>query len=128
MKTIGIDQSSFTRSSFENRFMNNIKKIYQYAGKWDDQQNFKDIIDSAIVSTLEGVTNICPNMHLISSPVNKPSSRKSLCLFTNILDVQSKTAKRRFVTAKSRRKSMKLCNGLWTKNQNEKGIQKSMSR
>ena len=28
MKTIGIDQSSFTRSSFEHICMNNIKKIY----------------------------------------------------------------------------------------------------
>ena len=28
MKTIGIDQSSFTRSSFEQICMNNIKKIY----------------------------------------------------------------------------------------------------
>ena len=39
MKNIGIDQSSFTRSSFEHRCMNNIKKIYQHAGKCDDQQN-----------------------------------------------------------------------------------------
>ena len=43
MKTIGIDQSSFTRSSFEHRCMNNIKKIYQHAVKCDDQQNLKDI-------------------------------------------------------------------------------------
>ena len=33
MKTIGIDQSSFARSSFEHRCMKNIKKIYQHAGK-----------------------------------------------------------------------------------------------
>ena len=39
MKTIGIDQSSFFRYSFEHRCMNNIKKIYQHAGKCDDQQN-----------------------------------------------------------------------------------------
>ena len=32
MKTIGIDQSSFIRSSFEHICMNNIKKIYQHAG------------------------------------------------------------------------------------------------
>ena len=51
MKTIGMDQSSFTRSSFENRCMNNIKNIYQHAGKYDDQQNLKDIIDDAILST-----------------------------------------------------------------------------
>ena len=108
--------------------MNNIKNIYQHAGNFDDQQNLKDIIDAAIISTPEGVTDNIPNVHMSSKPVKKPSARKSLCLFTNILDVQSKTAKRRFVTAKSRRKSMKLCNSLWTKNQKEKGIQKSMNR
>ena len=51
MKTIGIDQSSFARSSFEHRCMNNTKKIYQHAGKCDDQHNLKDIIDAAILST-----------------------------------------------------------------------------
>ena len=35
--------------------MNNIKNIYQHAGKFDDQQNLKDIIDAAMVSTQEGV-------------------------------------------------------------------------
>ena len=128
MKTIGIDQSVFERSSFEHRCMNNIKKIYQHAGKCDDQQNLKDIIDAAILSTPEGVTDNSPNVHMTSNPVKKPSARKSLCLFTNILDVKHTTAKRCFVSAKSRRKSMKVCNSLWKKKQNEKGIQKSMSR
>ena len=63
---------------------------------------------------------------MTSKPVKKPNARKSLCLFTNILDVKPTTAKRRFVAVKSRRKSMKVCNSLWTK-KNEKGIQKSMS-
>ena len=53
MKTIGIDQFSFARSSFEHRCMNNIKNIYQHAGKCDDQQNLKDIIDADILSTPE---------------------------------------------------------------------------
>ena len=53
MKTIGIDQSSFTRSSFEHTCMNNIKKIYQHAGKCNDQQNLKYIIDAAILYTPE---------------------------------------------------------------------------
>ena len=51
MKTIGIEQPSFTRSSFEHRCMNNIKKIYQHAGKCDNQQNLKDIIEASLIST-----------------------------------------------------------------------------
>ena len=115
MKTIGIDQSSFTRSSFEHICMNNIKNIYQHAGKCYYQQNLKYIIDAAILPTPEGVTDNSPNVHLKSSPVNKPSAGKSLCLFTSILDVKPKTAKRRFVAAKSRHKAMKVCNSLWKK-------------
>ena len=69
MKAIGIDQSSFERSSFEHRYMNNIKKIYQHAGKCDDQQSFKDIIDAAILSTPEGVTDNSSNVHMTSKPV-----------------------------------------------------------
>ena len=115
MKTIGIDQFSFARSSFEHRCMNNIKKIYQHAGKCDDKQNLKDIIDSAILSTPEGVTDNSPNVYMASKPVKKPSARKSMCLFTNILDVKPTTAKRRFVAAKLKLKSMKVCNRLWEK-------------
>ena len=71
MKTIGIYQSSFARSSFEHRCMNNIKKIYQHTGICDDQQNLKDIIDAAIPSTPEGVTDNSPNVHMVSKPVKK---------------------------------------------------------
>ena len=95
MKTIGIDRSSFTRSYFEHRCMNNIKKIYQHAGKCDYQQNLKDIIEAAILSTPEGFTDNSHNVHMPSTPVKKPSYRKSLCLFTNILNVKPKAAKRR---------------------------------
>ena len=35
---------------FWKKCMNNIKKIYQHAGKCDDQQNL-DILDDAMVST-----------------------------------------------------------------------------
>ena len=64
MNTISIDQSSFTRSSFEHICMNNIKTIYLHAGKCDDQNNLKDIIDAAIISNPEGVTYHSPNVHL----------------------------------------------------------------
>ena len=77
MKTIGIDQSSFARSSFEHRCMNNIKKIYQHAGKCDDKQNLKDIIDAAILSTPEGVTDIFEILLIITLP----------CMFIYLFDV-----------------------------------------
>ena len=51
MRTIGVYQSSFARSSFEHRCMNNVKKIYQHSGKYDDQQNLKDILEADILST-----------------------------------------------------------------------------
>ena len=62
MKTIGIVQSVCTRSSFEHKYMNNIKKIYQHSGKCYHQQNPNDIIDAAMVSTPEGFTDNSPNM------------------------------------------------------------------
>ena len=95
--------------------MNNIKNIYQHAGKCDDQQNLKDIIDADIISIPEVVVDNSPNVHMKSTPVKKPSARKSQCLFTNILYVQPKTAKCCFVAAKSRHKTIKVCNSLWTK-------------
>ena len=76
--------------------MISIKNIYQHAGKCDDQQNLKDIIDAAILYNPEGFTDNSTNVHMPSTPVKKPSARKSLCLFTNLLDVKPTTANRRF--------------------------------
>ena len=70
--------------------MNNIKEIYQHSGKCDDQQKLKYIIDDAMVSTPEGVKDNSPNVPITSTSVKKPSARKSLCLFTNILDFRKK--------------------------------------
>ena len=85
--------------------MKNIKKIYQYAGNCNDQQNLKDILETDILSTPEGFTDNSPNMHITSSPVKKTSDKKSLCLFTKILAVKPTTAKRRFVAAKKKAQS-----------------------
>ena len=80
--------------------MNNIKKIYQHAGKCGYQQKFKDVIYAAMISTPEGVIDNSPNVPMKSTPVKKPSASKSLCLFTNILSVKPKTSRRRIVAAK----------------------------
>ena len=89
--------------------------IYQHAGKCDNQQNLKDILESALLSTPEALIDNSHNVHMPSTPVKTPSARKSLCLFSNILDVKPKTSKRRCVAAKSIRKSMKVGNSLRTK-------------
>ena len=38
------------------------KNIYQHAGKCDDQQNFKDIIEATLISTEEVVTDKSNNV------------------------------------------------------------------
>ena len=53
MKTIGIYQLVRNGNYFENSFLNTIKKIYQHAGKCNDQQKFKDIVEAAMVFNLE---------------------------------------------------------------------------
>ena len=101
--------------------MNNIKRIYQHAGKCDDQQNLKGILDADMVSTSYVGIDDSTNVPMTSTPVKKPSARKSLCLFTNILDVKPKTSKRRIVAAKSILKAMKVGSNLWTKKIKRKG-------
>ena len=100
----------------------------QHAGMCDNQQNLKDILEAALLSTPEGFTDKSTNVHMSSSPVNKPSARKLLLLFTNILAVKPTTAKHRFVAAQYLRKAMKVCKSPRTKNQNKRSIQKSMIR
>ena len=114
IKTIGIEKSLCKRSSFEHKCLNNIKNIYQHADKWDDQQNLKDILYGSMVSILEGVTYESPNVPMTSTLSKKPSSRKSLCLFTNIFDVKEKTTKLCIGYAKSKCRVMKMGNILWT--------------
>ena len=55
MKTIGFDQSLCDRYYFEHRCFNNTKKIYQHAGKCDDQQNLKNIPDAAMGVESRGI-------------------------------------------------------------------------
>ena len=59
-------------------------KLYKQYDKCDDQQQFKDILEAAMVSTPEGFTKNSPIYPMKSSPVKKPIARKSLCVFTNV--------------------------------------------
>ena len=53
VKTISIDQSLSNNALFEHKCLQNIKKLYKHDGKFEDQQQFKDIIKAALVSTTE---------------------------------------------------------------------------
>ena len=67
------------------------KKMYQHAGKIDDQQNPNDVIDATMVYNPEVFTDNIPNAPMTSTQFKKPSAPKSLCLFTNIFNVKPKT-------------------------------------
>ena len=71
IKTIGIYQSLRNRSSFEHKFLNNMKEIYKHEGKCDDPKNLKDILDAAMVLTQEDVTHDSTNVTMTSTPVKK---------------------------------------------------------
>ena len=66
-----------------------------------------------MVSTPEGFTFNSPISPINPTPVNTPSAQKSLCMFTNILYVNKKTAYRRIGAAKSKRKAIKYGNTPW---------------
>ena len=97
-----------------------LKKIYKQAGKCDDQKQFKDILRAAMVSTPEGFTDNSNISTRTSTPVKKPSARKSLCIFTNFQKFK-KTDYRRVGAAKSKRKSIKFGNTPWALKQKQKG-------
>ena len=77
-----------------------------------------------MVSTPEGFTNNSPISPMTSTPVKKPSAQKSLCMFTNILEVKKKTAYRQVGAAKSKRKAIKFGNTSWSLKQNQEGNSK----
>ena len=88
VQTIGIDQSLSNNAIYEQKCLESIKKLYKRAGKCDNQQQLKNIIEDAMVYTNEGFTYNIPISPMTSIPIKKPSARKSLCLFTNILYVK----------------------------------------
>ena len=60
VKTIDIGQYLRNNALFENKFIKKIKKLYKHAGKCDDQQKFKDIIEADMISTPERFTDNSP--------------------------------------------------------------------
>ena len=121
VKTTGIDQSLRNNAIYEHKCIQNMKKLCKHAGKCDDQQQFKYIIDADVVSTPEEYTDNSPISPMTSKLVNKTSARKPLCIFTNILHVKNKTATCRVWGSKSKRKAIKSGTTPWTLKPKQKG-------
>ena len=73
---MGIGPSLINNTIYEHKCLENIKNLYKQAGKCDDQQQFKDILEDDMVSTTKGFTGNSPISLRTSTPVKKPSSRK----------------------------------------------------
>ena len=74
-----------------------------------------------MVSTPEVFNKNSPRSPMTTTPVKKPSARKSLCLFTNILDVKHNTAICRVGSAKQKHKAIKSRTTPWALKQELKG-------
>ena len=100
MVTIGVDQLLSTSALYEYRFLENIKKLYKSADKWDYQQHYKVIIEADMVSTPERLNDNIPLA--VGTPVTmkNQSARNSLSQILALLNVKQKTAVCRMETAK----------------------------
>ena len=107
--TIGIDQSVSNNDICEHKCLENIKTLYKHDCKCHDQKQFKYILEGAMFYTPYESTNNSPIYPMTSTPIKKPSAQKSLCLFTNILDVK-KTACLLVEAGKFKRKAIKFGN------------------
>ena len=80
--------------------LENINTLYKSSGKCNYKLHFKDNIESWMVSNTERFTDNSPITPGTPIIVKKRSARKSLRLFTEVLDVKNKTTVRRIGAAK----------------------------
>ena len=76
VQTIGIHPSLINNAIYEHECIGKIKRLYKQAGKCDDQQQFKDIIEAAMVYTPEAFTDNIPMSPMKPTPFKKPTTRK----------------------------------------------------
>ena len=90
------------------------QQLYTSAGKYNDQLQFKSIIEASIVSTPERFTD--SSTMSLRPPIifTNPSARKSLYLFTEFLDVKKKAAVLRVGAYKSKSKAIRSGGMLWS--------------
>ena len=102
------------------------KKI-QIVWKCDDQYQYKDIIESAMVSATEGFTDNSPISSGPSVPVKQPNVMKSHHKFSETLGVKPKIDVLWLCDAKSNLKSIIAFSMLWSNIPNQWGNTKSLN-
>ena len=53
MYTYGVDQSLSNNALYEHKYLGKIRNLYKSSGERDNQQQYKAIIESEIVSNIE---------------------------------------------------------------------------
>ena len=76
MITFVVNQSLINSVMYEHRCLENINKLYKYAGKCDYQQQYKAILEASKVSTPEIFTVNGPISPSQSVTVKNPSAIK----------------------------------------------------
>ena len=83
VQTVVIHPPLSNNDIYEYKCLENIKILYKQASKCDNQQQLKDILEAAMVSTPEGFTNNSPISPMISSPAkNQVLENQCVCLLT----------------------------------------------
>ena len=92
----------------------NIKKLYKCTGKIDDQQQYKAIIEVAMVSNTEGLTRISSMDVGTLINMNNTSKRKFLSQFLELLNVKQNNSVHRLGSAKKNHKEIRTDSALWS--------------
>ena len=90
MVTIVIDQLLSNGAMYEHICLENINKLYKSARKFDDQQQYKSVIEAKIVSIPERFTENSPISPGPYVTVKNNGVIKSLRLFTELFYVKIK--------------------------------------
>ena len=69
----------------------NIKKLYKYSIKCDNQRQVKAALEADMFSTPEIFTEISPMLPVLYVTVKSPSARKLLRPFSEVLDMKQNT-------------------------------------
>ena len=71
--------------------LENINKLYKYAGKCDDQNQYKAIMEATMVSITERITDNIKIAVGMLGTTKKPTARNPISQFWALLDVKQKT-------------------------------------